>query len=92
VRRVGRVHRAVQAPKLQWDFKLPCVLSINGSGQRFGLAYCGVGWVVWRDNELRRKDMRSDGVKPHNLGRDNPSVTPQIELEYGTGRTAPHIC
>jgi hypothetical protein len=64
------------------------------SGHRFGLPYCGVGWDVWRDNELRQKEMLSDGAKPHNLVCDNLSVTltaPQIELECGTVRTAPHI-
>ncbi|KAF8631413.1 hypothetical protein AX17_005091 [Amanita inopinata Kibby_2008] len=36
-------------PHLVWDFRLPRVVSINTSGHKFGLAYVGVGWVVWRD-------------------------------------------
>ncbi len=36
-------------PGLQWDFRLPRVLSINASGHKFGLAPLGVGWVMWRD-------------------------------------------
>jgi glutamate decarboxylase len=44
-------------PKLQWDFKLPRVVSINTSGHKFGLAYCGVGWVVWRDKAHLPKDL-----------------------------------
>ena len=36
-------------PELQWDFRLPRVLSINASGHKFGLAPLGVGWVMWRD-------------------------------------------
>ena len=30
-------------PQLEWDFKLPRVVSINTSGHKFGLAYVGVG-------------------------------------------------
>ncbi|AZV95228.1 glutamate decarboxylase [Kerstersia gyiorum] len=37
------------APDLEWDFRLPRVVSINTSGHKFGLAPLGVGWVVWRD-------------------------------------------
>lgn len=37
------------APDLQWDFRLPRVVSINSSGHKFGLAPLGVGWVIWRD-------------------------------------------
>lgn len=44
-------------PKLLWDFKLPRVVSINTSGHKFGLAYVGVGWVVWRDKAHLPKDL-----------------------------------
>ncbi|KAJ3515561.1 hypothetical protein NLJ89_g1677 [Agrocybe chaxingu] len=44
-------------PKLQWDFKLPRVVSINTSGHKFGLSYVGVGWVVWRDKQHLPKDL-----------------------------------
>ncbi|KAG1843555.1 pyridoxal phosphate-dependent transferase [Suillus subalutaceus] len=44
-------------PKLLWDFKLPRVVSINTSGHKFGLAYVGVGWVVWRSKEYLPKDL-----------------------------------
>ncbi|WMD18638.1 glutamate decarboxylase [Achromobacter seleniivolatilans] len=37
------------APDLQWDFRLPRVVSINTSGHKFGLAPLGVGWIIWRD-------------------------------------------
>jgi glutamate decarboxylase len=36
-------------PELEWDFRLPRVKSINGSGHKFGLAPLGVGWILWRD-------------------------------------------
>lgn len=36
-------------PKHIWDFRLPRVVSINTSGHKFGQAYVGVGFVVWRD-------------------------------------------
>ncbi|KAF9466420.1 glutamate decarboxylase [Collybia nuda] len=44
-------------PKLEWDFKLPRVVSINTSGHKFGLSYVGVGWVVWRDKAHLPKDL-----------------------------------
>jgi len=44
-------------PKLLWDFKLPRVVSINTSGHKFGLAYAGVGWVVWRDKAHLPKEL-----------------------------------
>jgi glutamate decarboxylase len=44
-------------PKLEWDFKIPRVVSINTSGHKFGLAYVGVGWVIWRSKELLPKDL-----------------------------------
>lgn len=31
-----------------WDFRLPNVLSISGSGHKFGVSVCGTGWVIWR--------------------------------------------
>ncbi|TFY74864.1 hypothetical protein EWM64_g9146 [Hericium alpestre] len=44
-------------PKLEWDFKIPRVVSINASGHKFGLAYVGVGWVIWRSAEFLPKDL-----------------------------------
>jgi glutamate decarboxylase len=38
-------------PRLEWDFRLERVKSINASGHKFGLSPLGVGWVVWRDKE-----------------------------------------
>ncbi|EIW55667.1 glutamate decarboxylase [Trametes versicolor FP-101664 SS1] len=45
------------SPALEWDFRLPRVVSINASGHKFGLAYVGVGWAVWRAQELLPKDL-----------------------------------
>lgn len=44
-------------PKLEWDFRIPRVVSINTSGHKFGLAYVGVGWVVFRSKEFLPKDL-----------------------------------
>jgi glutamate decarboxylase len=44
-------------PKLEWDFKIPRVVSINTSGHKFGLSYVGVGWVVWRSHKFLPKDL-----------------------------------
>lgn len=38
-------------PDTLWDFRLPRVKSINGSGHKFGLAPLGTGWIVWRTKE-----------------------------------------
>jgi len=39
-------------PDLKWDFRLPLVCSINVSGHKYGLAYAGVGWAIWRDKSF----------------------------------------
>ncbi|KZT01734.1 glutamate decarboxylase [Laetiporus sulphureus 93-53] len=44
-------------PKLEWDFRIPRVVSINTSGHKFGLSYVGVGWVVWRSQKFLPKDL-----------------------------------
>ncbi|KAI0003248.1 glutamate decarboxylase [Russula compacta] len=44
-------------PKLEWDFKIPRVVSINTSGHKFGLAYVGVGWIIWRSAKYLPKDL-----------------------------------
>jgi glutamate decarboxylase len=36
-------------PDLEWDFRVPRVMSINTSGHKYGLVYPGVGWIIWRD-------------------------------------------
>ncbi|KAF5364790.1 hypothetical protein D9758_009317 [Tetrapyrgos nigripes] len=44
-------------PSLEWDFKVPRVVSINTSGHKFGLVYAGLGWVIWRDESWLNKDL-----------------------------------
>ncbi|PTB72039.1 glutamate decarboxylase [Trichoderma longibrachiatum ATCC 18648] len=44
-------------PDLEWDFRLPRVVSINVSGHKYGLVYPGVGWVVWRSHEYLPQDL-----------------------------------
>jgi len=39
-------------PQLQWDFRVPLVCSINVSGHKYGLAYAGVGWALWRSKDF----------------------------------------
>jgi glutamate decarboxylase len=33
----------------RWDFRLPAVRSINVSGHKYGLAYPGIAWLLFRD-------------------------------------------
>jgi glutamate decarboxylase len=44
-------------PDLEWDFRLPRVVSIQASGHKYGLVYPGVGWVVWRSPEHLPEDL-----------------------------------
>ncbi|KAF9897960.1 hypothetical protein BX616_004701 [Lobosporangium transversale] len=44
-------------PKVKWSFELPRVKSINVSGHKYGLAYPGIGWVLWRDEEYLPQEL-----------------------------------
>ncbi|KAG0356966.1 pyridoxal phosphate-dependent transferase [Gamsiella multidivaricata] len=44
-------------PKLKWSFDLPRVQSINTSGHKYGLAYAGIGWVLWKSEEFLPKEL-----------------------------------
>ncbi|KAF2277191.1 glutamate decarboxylase [Westerdykella ornata] len=59
-------------PGLVWDFRLPKVVSINVSGHKYGLAYPGVGWVVWRDPKYLPKELI---FNINYLGADQASFT-----------------
>ncbi|KAI8098516.1 glutamate decarboxylase [Halteromyces radiatus] len=59
-------------PDLEWDFRLPRVVSINVSGHKYGLTYPGVGWNVWRSSEYLPKDLI---FNINYLGSDQASFT-----------------
>ncbi|EFN59728.1 hypothetical protein CHLNCDRAFT_133312 [Chlorella variabilis] len=42
---------------VRFDFSLPHVASINVSGHKYGLVYCGVAFQVWRSRAWLPKDM-----------------------------------
>ncbi|GAC76287.1 glutamate decarboxylase [Moesziomyces antarcticus T-34] len=44
-------------PDLKWSFELPRVKSINTSGHKFGMVYPGLGWVLFRANDLVPKEL-----------------------------------
>ncbi|KAF8946902.1 hypothetical protein BGZ47_011051 [Haplosporangium gracile] len=44
-------------PDLKWSFDVPRVKSINSSGHKYGLAYAGVGWVLWKSEEYLPKEL-----------------------------------
>lgn len=44
-------------PELEWDFRARRVASINASGHKYGLAPCGLGWVIWRTPEYLPNDL-----------------------------------
>ncbi len=44
-------------PDLEWDFRVPRVVSINASGHKYGLVYPGVGWALWRDKKHLPDDL-----------------------------------
>jgi glutamate decarboxylase len=59
-------------PDLEWDFRLPNVVSINASGHKFGLVYPGIGFVMWRS-----RAHLPDSLVFHDsyLGKDQVTVT-----------------
>ncbi|OZJ06656.1 hypothetical protein BZG36_00278 [Bifiguratus adelaidae] len=65
-------------PHLKWAFDLPRVHSINTSGHKFGLAYPGIGWVLWRGQEYLPKELV---FELHYLGG--------TELSYGLNFSRP---
>ncbi len=59
-------------PDLEWDFRLPNVVSINVSGHKYGLVYPGIGFVIWRGAD----DLPEDLIFHVNyLGGDMPTFT-----------------
>ena len=59
-------------PDLEWDFRLPRVVSINVSGHKYGLTYPGIGFVVWRDRESLPEELV---FRVNYLGGDMPTFT-----------------
>lgn len=59
-------------PELEWDFRLPRVVSINVSGHKYGLTYPGIGFVVWRSPEQLPEDLV---FRVNYLGGDMPTFT-----------------
>ncbi len=59
-------------PELQWDFRLPRVISINASGHKYGLVYPGVGWVIWRDKDRLPEELI---FNVNYLGGNEPTFT-----------------
>ncbi len=43
--------------KLKWDFDLDNVISINCSGHKYGLAYPGIGWVLFKNEQFVSEDI-----------------------------------
>jgi glutamate decarboxylase len=59
-------------PDLEWDFRLPNVVSINVSGHKYGLVYPGIGFVLWRDQEHLPEELV---FHVNYLGGDMPTFT-----------------
>ncbi|WP_426625746.1 glutamate decarboxylase [Leifsonia sp. McL0607] len=57
---------------LEWDFRLPRVVSINVSGHKYGLTYPGIGFVVWRSAEQLPEELV---FRVNYLGGDMPTFT-----------------
>ncbi|MBD7950707.1 MULTISPECIES: glutamate decarboxylase [Oerskovia] len=73
-------------PELEWDFRVPRVVSINTSGHKYGLVYPGLGWVVWRDVASLPEDLV---FRVSYLGGDMPTFAlnfsrpgAQVLLQY----------
>ena len=59
-------------PDLEWDFRLPRVISINASGHKYGLVYPGVGWVIWRSRDHLPEELI---FNVNYLGGNEPTFT-----------------
>jgi glutamate decarboxylase len=59
-------------PDLNWDFRVPRVVSINVSGHKYGLTYPGIGFAVWRSPEYLPEDLV---FRVNYLGGDMPTFT-----------------
>ncbi|KAG7539635.1 hypothetical protein FFLO_03434 [Filobasidium floriforme] len=59
-------------PDLEWDFRLPRVVSINTSGHKYGMTYAGIGWALWRSKEYLPEDLI---FHVNYLGADQASFT-----------------
>jgi glutamate decarboxylase len=73
-------------PELVWDFRLERVHSINTSGHKYGLVYPGLGWIIWRTEDLLPEDLI---FKVSYLGGDMPTFAlnfsrpgAQVLLQY----------
>jgi glutamate decarboxylase len=81
-------------PSLEWDFRLPRVVSINTSGHKYGLVYPGVGWVLWRDAKHLPRELVFDvnylgGNMPTfalNFSRPGAEVVAQYYTFFRLGR------
>ncbi|KAF6005496.1 hypothetical protein F1559_005100 [Cyanidiococcus yangmingshanensis] len=59
-------------PNLKWDFRLKNVRSINVSGHKYGLAPCGIGWLIFRSAEYLPDELV---FHVNYLGADQASFT-----------------
>ncbi|GCE25468.1 glutamate decarboxylase [Dictyobacter alpinus] len=59
-------------PDLEWDFRVNRVVSINASGHKYGLVYPGVGWAIWRNQEVLPEELV---FKVNYLGGEMPTFT-----------------
>ena len=76
-------------PALEWDFRIPRVVSINTSGHKFGLSYVGVGWAVWRSKEFLPKDFI---FELHYLGSVEYSFSLNYHQAYYSHRRDSQLC
>lgn len=59
------------SPALMWDFRLPRVVSINSSGHKYGGVLPGVGWCLWREDQLLPEELR---FNVNYLGGQMPTI------------------
>ena len=75
-------------PDLEWDFRLPRVVSINVSGHKYGLTYPGIGFVVWR-NTMNEDMAIGSGPRPLRDPPRNAQEPKPSELCWKKARAAP---
>jgi glutamate decarboxylase len=66
-------------PNLAWDFRIERVASINASGHKYGLSPLGVGWAVWRSEDMLPEDLI---FRVNYLGGDMPTFALNFVAQY----------
>jgi glutamate decarboxylase len=73
-------------PRLEWDFRLPKVCSINVSNHKYGLVYPGLGTLVFRNTSILPEELLVDidylSGKTRNFSLNFSRASSSVILQY----------